>query len=284
MPAAGRVAQTSRLLRQGMRLAVAALAVVGTLGVTMALAHTAGWALDRRHWLVAHAVVGLVGWVGGLLTAVSWQVVPMFCLTPAFPRRSSRVVLAAAGVTTPLALGALAVGVDPAWAALPGALAVWLLHPIVTLRLLAARKRRRSSASVNAWKAGLTLGPVTLACGVVAAFAADPRWPLLFGWLAVWGWAGLVLHGMLTRIVPFLVWFHRFSEDAGRPGVPSMRQLMPNERARVGLILHGAAVLLGAAAIVSGVSTLLQVAGVVLAAAGVALGYALVRAVVAREP
>ena len=96
--------------------------------------------------------------------------------------------------------------------------------------------------------------------------------------------AGLVLHGMLTRIVPFLVWFHRFSEDAGRPGVPSMRQLMPNERARVGLILHGAAVLLGAAAIVSGVSTLLQVAGVVLAAAGVALGYALVRAVVAREP
>lgn len=94
----------------------------------------------------------------------------------------------------------------------------------------------------------------------------------------MWGWAGLVLHGMLTRIVPFLVWFHRFSDDAGRPGVPSMRKLLPDGRARLGLSLHAAAVLLGAVAIVTGAPFLLRLAGVTLACAGLSLGHALLRA------
>ena len=263
----------------GMRLAVAALVVVGLLGVTMVAGRAAGWPLDRRAWLVAHVAAGLVGWVGGLLTSVSWQVVPMFYLTPPSPAPLARLVLSAVALTTVTAALAPAVGFDPTPAAIPGALAVWLLHPIVTLRGLAARKRRRPDASVRAWQAGLLQGPATLAAGTLALWHPDPRWPQLFGWLAVWGWAGLVLHGMLTRIVPFLVWFHRFSDAVGQPGVPSMRKLLPDARARPGLRLHGAAVLLGAAAIALHEPLLLKVTGAALVGAGLALGHALVRVV-----
>lgn len=56
----------------------------------------------------------------------------------------------------------------------------------------------------------------------------DPRWQVLFEWVAIWGWAGLIMQGMLSRIVPFLVWFHRFSARVGLEPVPSMRSMLIN--------------------------------------------------------
>jgi hypothetical protein len=91
------------------------------------------------------------------------------------------------------------------------------------------------------------------------------------GWVAVWGWAGLVAHGMLSRIVPFLVWFHRFSSLVGSVPVPTMRQLLPDGRIRLALALHGAAVAVGLAAILAGWAPLARLSGALLMAAAVML-------------
>ena len=101
--------------------------------------------------------------------------------------------------------------------------------------------------------------------------AGPPGAGLLLGWVAALGWAGLVTHGMLSRIVPFLVWFHRFSPHVGRRPVPSMRDLLPERRLTPALVLHGAAVVVGAAAIATGWGGLVRAAGGLLAATGVGL-------------
>lgn len=219
----------------GMRLALVALLIVAILGLRGAVGHAGGsFVTDRALWLQVHLMLALTGWVGGLLAAVSWQVVPMFYLTDE-PDRRGILPLLAFGLLAPLLA---LMSVSPLPAQIAGAVAVWLIHPIATLRTLAARKRRLADGSLHFWRVGMGVAPLVLVAAAWARFGDDPRAPLLFAWLAIWGWAGMIVHGMLSRIVPFLVWFHRFSSLVGRQPVPPMRQLWPERRIRVGLGLH----------------------------------------------
>ena len=76
---------------QGMRLAVLSLTAVTLIGLMMA----AGYAGDlfpqsRVLWVQIHLTLALLGWVGGLIVAVSWQVIPMFYLAPAADKSTKR--------------------------------------------------------------------------------------------------------------------------------------------------------------------------------------------------
>ncbi len=269
----------------GMRLALFSLLLAVLLGLIMAR----GFFNDafpgmRNFWIQVHLTTALLGWVGGLITAVSWQVVPMFYLTAELPsfRKKTVLILTMLGVALPLMtlLANLAVpggtsGWRPthvaAFGALPAVLGVWLLHPGFILQNLRGRRRKRLDASLFFWQAGLCLAPVTAVVAGVAFFADDPRWAFLFGWLAIWGWAGIIIHGMLSRIVPFLVWFHRFSPHIGRIPVPAMRSLLSDSWTKLGLGFHVASLVLGALAIITRDPWIARATGVLMLATGVNL-------------
>jgi hypothetical protein len=124
----------------------------------------------------------------------------------------------------------------------------------------------------------------TGAAAVAAQLLPQPRWGLLFGWLAIWGWAGMIVHGMLTRIVPFLVWFHRFAPLVGRAPVPSVRQLLPDRWTRLGFGLHLATLTAGVAAILVVGDALARLTGAGLLATAASLGGCLAHAVAQRPP
>jgi hypothetical protein len=242
-----------------------------------------------------HLCIGLLGWVGGLITAVSWQVLPMFYLAGSIDRRLkwTTLGLTALGVLVPSVILALdyagqladvqaVVPRAAALAALPAVVAVWGLHPLLCLRSLAQRKRRRADSSLLFWRAGLATAPVTALCALAAWFWAAPHWDILFGWLALWGWAGMIVHGMLTRIVPFLVWFHRFAPLVGKVAVPSVKGLLPDRWGRIGFGLHLSSLLVGAAAILSHGYILTELAGLLLLATAVSLGATLLHVLLQR--
>ena len=277
---------------QGMRLALASLVVVVVLGLLMALGH-AGLPFPglRTLWMQVHLSVALLGWVGALLAAVSWQVVPMFYLTEEPTRRSRTLSLVAIalGITLPVAvlltqrfelahLDAKLASRLAALGALPAALAVWLVHPVATLVAISRRRRKRADPSLLFWRAGLVLGVVSLVVAGAAHLLDDPLWPLLFGWLAIWGWAGTIVHGMLARIVPFLAWFHRFSPLIGQVPVPSVRKILPDRYPQVALGLHMASLAGGVVAILTTHDLAARLTGGLLVATGIALAVGMVHA------
>ena len=102
----------------GMRLAVTGLGVLVVFGSVMALARAGLVDIggDWIGWVSAHAALGGVVWIGGLFTAVSWQVVPMFYLTPPIPRWSQWATLAALALALVAVPGVVALGADrSAW-------------------------------------------------------------------------------------------------------------------------------------------------------------------------
>ncbi len=260
----------------GMRAALACFVVAGFLGLWMAHGFSGmRFPGPRPLWVQVHLSVALLGWVGGLIGAVSWQVLPMFYLAnpvaPTIKRATYQMTLV--GVALPVVILILdyvgAPGVTGrrtdqlvAVATLPALIAVWGLHPVVSFRSLLGRRRQRIDASLLFWRAALLIAPLVGLAAVATYLLASPRFGLLFVWLALWGWAGMIVHGMLTRIVPFLVWFHRFAPLVGRVRVPSVRGLLPDAWTRHSFGLHVATLLVGIAAILSGSDTLARLLGV----------------------
>ncbi len=271
----------------GMRLAVLSLLAITLIGLMMAAGYAGGtFPQNRILWVQIHLTLALLGWVGGLIMAVSWQVIPMFYLAPASGKTANRWLLGMllAGLILPfMALfagntigGGLTASKIAAIGALPAAAVIWLLHPLLLLRGISQRKRKRKDASLLFWKTGLgtALSLLPIACAALAL--PDPRWQVIFGWLAVWGWAALIMHGMLSRIAPFLVWFHRFSARVGLEPVPSMRTLLPQRRIQIGFVLHTSSVVLGVAAIVFQSDILARITGLLLLGTGISLATMLI--------
>lgn len=274
--------------RTGMRGALVCVLALALVGLRLAWGHATGALPDNRGvWLAVHVALGLLGWVGTLTMAVSWQTAPMFYLTQAFAPLWTR-VLSHLVPTSALLAALLALCNLPLTAvllaALPAALVVWGLQPGYLAVLLHRRRRRRLDPTLHFWWLGLACAPLTLVAALLTWTTDWQPAPLLFGWLAIVGWAGAMVHGMLTRIVPFLVWFHRFAEVAGKSVVPPMKQLLPDREVTWNLRAHAATVLCGVAAILSGADALARATGLLLVATGILLGLALTRTVERATP
>lgn len=272
---------------RGMRLAALSLAIITLMGLLMARGFAGGaFSGNRMLWMQIHLTVALLGWVGGLIMAVSWQVIPMFYLATTAGKTTMRWFygLLLSGLILPFISvfaemepdNIFTAGQVAGIAALPAALVIWLLHPALMLRDISRRKRKRSDASLLFWKAGLGAALLMIPIATAALLLSDPRWQVLFGWLAIWGWAGMIMHGMLSRIVPFLVWFHRYSAKVGLELVPSMRSLLPQRGVRIGFMLHLGSVLLGVIAIFTGLDWLAQLTGLMLTATAISLASMLI--------
>jgi len=131
----------------------------------------------------------------------------------------------------------------------PAAVALWVVHPWIILRKLRQRRRRRVDPSAHFWVTGMLLGPLTLFLAVSTVLRSSDWYGLAFVWCALIGWAGFVVHGMLTRIGPFLVWFHRFSPLVGIVETPPMRRMLSDRMVWLGYGFHMAALVLGLFAI-----------------------------------
>jgi len=271
----------------GMRIAVLALAAIVIMGLIMSRGYAgSGFPQSRFPWTQTHLSLALLGWVGGLIMSVGWQVVPMFYLAQPASTSSKRISLAAlvAGLVLPFAAfmavdsrdGLLSATQWAAVASVPAALTIWVAQPLLTLHGIAQRKRRRSDASLLFWRTGLVTALLLVPLAVAALLADDSRWLILFGWLAIWGWAGMIMHGMLTRIVPFLVWFHRIAPLIGKTHVPSIRGLLSQRRIGVGFACHLASLALGTVAIVTQTDLLTRLTGAMLVATGISLGSSLI--------
>lgn len=235
-------------------MGLAALALLATvlLGLVLASRYAWPWPLAARLRLVdLHLAWGLLGWVGLLIVGVAYQVVPMFQLTPAYPKRLARWL-------APAAFALLAAWSAAAWSGHEGAAAldglalaaVLAAFAGVTLRLQARRRRRQPDATLLFARAAML--SLLLAVGLwisgrlLPAVAALPAYEPLLGMLVIAGFAVSMVNGMLYKIVPFLVWFHLQSQ---RGAAPNIRLIVPEQHTRGQFWLHCLALALLALAI-----------------------------------
>jgi hypothetical protein len=244
-----------------LRLAVLGLLVTVALGVT--LASTLGlqqslqsvWSLLTL--INVHVAWGLGGWALMLVIGVSYLVVPMFQLTPAYPVWLTRLV--PAGLFLVLCLWSLQLvpgtGAAQAWqsgVALAGMLLAGLFA-VATLWLQSRRRRRQADTTFVFWRGAmlalLGLAASWLLLDALPQLGSHPRAPLWLGVLALPGVFLSVIMGMLYKIMPFLNWLHLQRQGGIAMPPPNMKQMIPERAMRGQMRLHFAALVLLLAAV-----------------------------------
>lgn len=259
----------------------AGLAATATLGFL--------WvdALDASRYVVtdlrisAHAHLGLVGWLGITLMGVSYQLIPMFNVVNRRKPTLSRVALAVTVGGLSLFVAANLLGMSARAIAAAGAIvlvgvASWGGDQYL---LLSARSRRRMDIQGRASYLSLVFLAGTLVLVAIAlarAALGDPLLPrllLAYGAAGTLGWMGIALVGNSYKILPFLIWYHRYRALAGRQPVPLVSQLYSEGAAHVVIAIHAVAVTTLVAGLLAEADVLTRGAAVLLIAS--ALGHVL---------
>lgn len=195
-------------ISQALQFAALALLLTVLLGVALAAARASSLGSDWLGWTTLHLQLGWLGWGLLLLAGVSYQVVPMFQLTPPYPVLFRRFF--APAVATILALSAISTPASPLHQLtdILACLSV-LAFVIMTLRVQRKRRRQRLDVSLHFWR--LALCSMALAAVIELISLVTPLPPpsqVSLGVLVLFGAFASVMSGMLYKIVPFLVWLH----------------------------------------------------------------------------
>src|SRR5487761_1964672 len=247
---------------QVLRLAVFGLLLTVVLGVTLASTLGLHQSLQSVWPLLTlinvHVAWGLGGWALMLVIGVSFLVVPMFQLTPAYPLWLTRLV--PAGLFLVLCLWSLQLlpGTDAAqtWQSgvvLAGMLLVGL-YAVATLWLQSRRRRRQADVTLVFWR-GAMLALLALAVSLLLFLALPQlgrhaRAPLWLGVLALPGVFLSVIEGMLYKIMPFLNWLYLQRQGGTVTTQPNMKQMIPERAMRAQMRLHFSALALLLAAVI----------------------------------
>jgi hypothetical protein len=199
-----------------------------------------------------HIAWGLGGWVLLLVMGASYQVIPMFHVTPSFPVTMARTL----PIVVILSLLALSFASERAVVAVVICLAgVAVCYGGFTVHLLNQRKRRLPDITAGFWRLSLGCLGAAAVILVLYTFFQDllpsenlrQRIPIVLGLLMVYGFAISVIMGMLQKIVPFLSYLHLQRLCMIQPELlrtlPHMGSIIPAARSRLQYRLHLAALL-----------------------------------------
>lgn len=264
-----------------MRMALGGLALTMLLGSVLAETLARGFALPIVDLTDVHLAWGLGGWALMLLAGVSYHVVPMFQLTRPYPpwftcwfgplllvfllAWSSRIFLNDGQWSSTLALPLLL---------------MLSAYAGITLWLQYTRRRKIHDATSRYFQVAMCS---MLAFAFAAAatvprpeLAADPRFAVGLGVLALAGVFVSAITGMMYKIVPFLNWLHLQRLGAPLSAVPNMKTMIPAAAMTGQLRLHVLALALLLAAVWQ--PGLTRLAGIAFAASCAWLGWNLVGA------
>ncbi|MDY0121274.1 MAG: hypothetical protein RBR54_04960 [Sulfurimonas sp.] len=167
------------------------------------------------------------GWIVLLISGVALKVIPMFYVAKEYPLFCKRYFSKAIIVLILLFLTATLFELESVLRYTKIALALALLaFSLMTILLLARRKRARRDTTVQLWyfsMMNLLLGALLWINGIVFYLEIDLLLGLIFGLGSFYA----LINGMLYKIIPFLTWFHLSSKmiyDA------EMGQVIPSKR------------------------------------------------------
>ncbi|WP_085297033.1 hypothetical protein [Cognaticolwellia mytili] len=234
----------------GMRLAMLSLVAVVILGILFLGQKTLIPYIDLgfindKNFTDIHALLGGFGWAGVLVLAVSLQIVPMFHVTPSFPKLLAKymswallLLLLLLFVFTPISAGGQVV--------IAVILAMYSIFNLSFLKLFKQRKRKVADTSIQFWQlAGGSFIALTCLYFFSDTFfikVFDGNKGLVLSAIFIYFYLVSIIEAMLLKITPFLTYTHLqnlcLSNFSAMAHLPHMHDLLLKKHGRLLLYLH----------------------------------------------
>jgi hypothetical protein len=222
-------------------------------GFVMSLAVGVGLSVDIGSWLGAHAVMVLGGYVTLTIMGLSMILLPMFGLSHGFDETpvNRAFYLMIAGVV--FYFIATVIGWE-----LGKFLAFLLMLASVTLYIyqvvIIYQTRARKENDIWAKSMFVGYGSLLLSAmiGLVYMMTGKEDFLLSSAWFLIMGFFSFLINGHLYKIIPFLVWFERYSPLVGKEKVPMLHEMLPKRMADFEFVFSASGVLVGGVGLLFG--------------------------------
>ena len=236
------------------------LTIAIVIGFFMSLAIGEGMVLDVGKWLSAHAVLVLGGYVTLTVMGLSMILLPMFGLSHGFDwtpvERAFWMMVAA--VSTYLFATIIEWGLLGYISLLVMYISVaFYMKQIWTIYQTRARKAHDIYAK-SMYVSFISLS-VAAILGVLMMLIDSEHIILAAAWFFLMGFVTFVINGHLYKIIPFLVWFEKYSPLVGKEKVPMLDEMLPHKQAdyqfwfsTIGMVIAGFGLLFGSESLFHG--------------------------------
>lgn len=197
-------------------------------GLVMALGYAGTIEVDIMSLLRSHVYLVIGGYITITLMGLSVVLLPMFGLSHGFSMKPLEVAIALMSTSVVLVvISSLTKYIAVAYTGYIFAVASMLLYFYMVYTIFKTRARKELDIySISLIYSYFSM-MVSLVLGVAYLLVSYEPLLLASGWLIFFGFIGFAVTGHIYKIVPFLVWFERFSPLVGKEKVPMLADMLP---------------------------------------------------------
>ena len=220
-------------------------------GILMALGYAGVIQIDIYNLLKAHIYLVFVGYVGITIMGMSLVLLPMFWLSHSFTWKPVTYALyfIVAGVLSVMFSSLFHNVILEYLGYVLSLIALSLYFYQITI-LYKTRVRLEKDIYLKSLLFSYISLLLILIMSVIYIFIPNSILFLCIGWLSLYGYITFMITGHLYKIVPFLVWYQKFSPLIGKQKVPMLKDMVPNKGANMQFYFMTSGVIIGFVAIV----------------------------------
>ena len=228
-------------------------------GIMMALGYAGTIDVDITNLLKAHIYLVLGGYVGVTIMGMSLILLPMFWLSHSFTWKPVKIALWIISISVTLVmLSSLFQNRVMEYLGYIFTLVALGLYFYQIYIIYKTRVRLDNDIYLHSLLFSYGSLFVVLILGVVYLINPAPNLLLTIGAILFLGYITFIINGHLYKIVPFLVWYQKFSPLIGKQKVPMLADMVPTRSAKFQFILSASGVVVIALGIFLGINDIFK--------------------------
>lgn len=198
--------------------------------------------ISHFQYLKLHVITAFVGWVGMVIMGVSFKLIPMFTLSHNYKMIYGKIAVVIINI------GLLGVN----WIMhykdvgmynlIFGSMifAGFILYFIQIYLIFKNRIRKKLDVGLNFSALAFIIMAITSVLNFSFLFfeyESIKNLTLVYGLISLLGSFGILIIGQMYKIVPFLVWYHKYSSKVGIENVPTLKDMFDEKLANLQLVI-----------------------------------------------
>jgi cbb3-type cytochrome oxidase subunit 1 len=195
--------------------------------------------LDHLQYLNLHAHVAFIGWVSMVIMGVSFKLIPMFTLSHGFALTNGKralwlINIGLLGISTIMHYN----DTTFLYYIFTTLIVLGIIFFLLQINLIFKNRiRKQFDIGIKFSSVAYLMFGLTTLLGTFIAFVDYENiinLTLVYGYMIIFGFVSMIIVGQMYKIVPFLVWYHKYSSIVGIEKVPMLKDMFNKKFAQVG--------------------------------------------------
>jgi len=194
----------------------------------MALAYAGTIEVDINTLLSSHVYLVIGGYISITIMGLSIVLVPMFTLSHGFSMRPLKISISmmSLGVILVVISSFFKIVILQNMGYLLSVVSMLFYFYLIYIIYKTRPRKENDIYAISLFFSYISM-LVTIVLGSLYFLTSGEEFLLAAGWLLFFGFFGFLITGHIYKIIPFLVWFEKFSPLVGKQKVPMLADMVP---------------------------------------------------------